>query len=200
MAFFEERLSVKLSYGARGGPQFSTTVVKAKSGFRKANKDWVMPLHVYDVSQCIRSNADFEELRAFFYNVAGQGDGFRFKDWGDYQCDRTNSSLTLISGSNYQLNRIYARGARTFTRPIYKPVSATVIVYDVGGTPLAATVDYTTGIATVTGTPAAWLGEFDVPVAFTSDVMEAEITSRSQGVGLLISWPSVQVEEIRDLT
>lgn len=201
MAFFEDRLSPRFTFGARGGPQWNTQVTKVDSGFRSANKKWLMPLHRYDLSECIRSNDDFEEVRAFFYNVSGQFDGFRVKDWGDFQITFANraqrSSLASVSGS-WQLQRSYTKGIRTFNRPIYKPVSGSVVIYDSGGTPLTATVDYTTGLASVSGTPVTWSGEFDVPVAFTSDVMEVEITSKNQQAGLLMSWPSVQVEEIRE--
>ena len=31
----------------------------------------------------MKDETDFAEIRAFFYNVAGQFDGFRFKDWAD---------------------------------------------------------------------------------------------------------------------
>lgn len=197
MSFLEERLSERISFGARGGPAFSTQVAKSFSGFRSANQNWVMPLHRYDISQCVRSNDDFEEMRAFFYNVKGQLDGFRFKDWGDYLATIANTTL-VASGGDWQLMRVYRKGVRTFSRPIYKPVDGTVVVYDGANAPLPAVVDATTGLATVTGTPASWSGEFDVPVAFTNDLMEVEITSRNESQGLLMSWPSVQLEEIRE--
>jgi hypothetical protein len=41
-----------------------------------------------------------------------------------------------------------------------------------------------------------WTGEFDVPVAFTSDMLERSIDNRSDGE-FVMSWPSIQVEEIR---
>lgn len=202
MAFFEERLDPCITFGARGGPVFNTQVSKVDSGFRSANKNWAFPLHRYDVSQGIKSNADFETVRAFFYNVSGQFDGFRFKDWADFEAVQTNTSLTA-SGSDWQMQRKYVRGARTFLRPIYKPVSGTASIYRTRSsvvTTATATIDYATGLATITGHVGGdtytWNGEFDVPVAFTSDVMEAEIVNRGRD-GLLISWPSCQVEEIR---
>ena len=49
MSFFEARLPERFSFGARGGPLFSTEVVKTTGGQRFANKNWLMPLHRYDV-------------------------------------------------------------------------------------------------------------------------------------------------------
>lgn len=196
MAFFEDRLSPRITYGARGGPVWNTGVAKAESGFRQTNKKWLYPLHRYDVSECIRGDDDFEEVRSFFYVVAGQFEGFRYKDWADFLVTRDRSSITAITGG-WQLNRRYAKGIRTFDRPIYKPVDGTIVVYDGSGTPMGVTVDPTTGRFTSGGTPVTWSGEFDVPVAFTSDVMELELVSKNQDIGVLFSWPTVQLEEIR---
>lgn len=202
MAFFEQQLSPRITNGARGGPQWSTTVARSAGGRRSTNRNWAYPLHRYDVSQGLRTVADFEELRAFFYLVAGQADGFRFKDWTDYRCTQANSRCTLISGSQYQLQRVYALGGREFLRRIQKPVAGTVTVYRTrsGATSAAvATVDATTGIATISGHLAGdtytWAGEFDVPVAFTADVADIEAI-RGQGQ-LYASWAGISVEEIR---
>lgn len=196
MAFFEERLSPRITYGARGGPVWNTQVAKTDSGFRSANRNWLFPLHRYDVSECIRSETDFEEVRSMFYNVFGQFDGFRYKDWADFLVTRDRSSVTVVVGG-WQLNRRYTRGIRTFDRPIYKPVDGTIVLYDGGGSIIGGSVDPTTGVVTSGSTPVTWTGEFDVPVAFSSDIMEAEISSKNQDVGLLITWPQVQLEEIR---
>lgn len=201
MAFFETRLPECYAFGARGGPVFSTEVVKTTGGQRYANANWLMPLHLYDISQGVKTQTDFEVIRDFFYVVGGRRDGFRFKDWADYVA--TLQPLSLITGSVYQMNRVYVRGSRTFARPIYKPVAGATFVRTRGGTPSAITptVDYTTGQVTVSGHVAgdtyAWSGEFDVPVAFVNDQMEAEITNRNQREGFLITWPSIQIEEIR---
>ncbi|MEO6710028.1 MAG: DUF2460 domain-containing protein [Planctomycetota bacterium] len=201
MSFFEERLPDCYSFGARGGPVFSTEVVRTAGGQRYANKNWLLPIHRYDISSGIKTRDDFEVLRAFFYNVAGQFDGFRFKDWADYQADR--QPTVLVSGAIYQMQRSYIRGIRTFKRTISKPVSGTVIFYRTRAgvtSTISPTIDYTTGQVTVAGHVAGdaytWSGEFDVPVAFTSDAMEREIVDKN-AEGLLIGWPSVQIEEIR---
>ncbi len=100
------------------------------------------------------------------------------------------------------MERAYVFGARTFLRPIYKPVTGATFTRTRSGvtSAITPTVATTTGVVTVTGHSSGdtyrWTGEFDVPVAFTSDMMEASIDNRSAGQ-FVISWPSVQVEEIR---
>jgi hypothetical protein len=49
---------------------------------------------------------------------------------------------------------------------------------------ITPTIDYTTGQATVTGHVAGdtytWTGQFDVPVAFVNDSMEAQIINKGR--------------------
>jgi uncharacterized protein (TIGR02217 family) len=201
MSFFESRLPERFSFGAKGGPVFSTEVVKTAGGQRYANKNWLMPLHRFDVSENVKTQDDYDAIRAFFYNVAGQFDGFRFKDWSDYRA--TAQPLTaIVSGSTYQMTRAYIFGARTFSRPIYKPNAGASFTRTRSAVTSSISASYstTTGVVTVSGHVSgdtyAWTGEFDVPVAFTSDMCEASIDNKSGGQ-FVISWPNVQVEEIR---
>lgn len=175
MAFLEQRLSDAISRGSKGGPRTSRNKTYVQSGKLKQQFNWTRPLHRYDISFGIKTKEDFEEVRAFWMVVmfGGPYEGFRYKDWGDYQATTATGRLTLITGSTWQLKRRYTRGAASYDRTITKPVAGTVVVYDAGGTPLVATVDATTGIATVTGTPASWAGEFDVPVQFEDDELDA---------------------------
>ena len=204
MAFFEERMDTDLSFGARGGPVFSTAKAYSVSGRRMVNRQWAAPLHRYDVAPAIRSLADFETLRNFFYVVSGAFDGFRFKDWTDFM-DGGRGVLTLVSGSNYQMFKTYTRGSRTFNRKIGKPVSGTVQIFRLRSSvetniTLTSSIDHTTGLVTVTGHAAGdtyrWTGEFDVPVAFQSDEFMSAIVDRG-GDGFLIDPGQVMLEELR---
>lgn len=204
MAFFEQRISDRFSYGAQGGPVFSTAVRQAQGGARFANQNWEFPLHRWSLAKSVETNEDFEEIRAFFYNVAGMFDGFRFKDASDYQATQDNSALEFITGSTWQLQRIYEIGSRTFVRNITKPVaSPAAVVYRTRSAVVSvatASIATTTGIATISGHVSGdtytWVGEFDVPVCFASDAMKAEVVS-SHSDQYLIGWPSVEIEEIR---
>lgn len=203
MAFFEYRLNTDLSFGAKGGPVFSTTKAYSFSGARQSNKNWTYPLHRYDVAHCVKKEADYQEIINLFYNVSGAFDGFRFKDWRDYK-DGGTGVLTVISGSNYQMFKNYTSGARTFSRKIQKPISGVQIfrtrasvTTNITG---SSTVDATTGIVGISGHVSGdtytWTGEFDVPVAFVSDEFLPVILNKNN-LDFLIESPPIELEEIR---
>lgn len=204
MPFLEERLDPRIKFGVRGGPNWKTAKARTSGGQRFAVQVWEYPLHIYDLSQAVKTESDFEYCRAFFYNVAGAFEGFRFKDWSDYRVTIDSGQLALVAGSQYQAEKAYAIATRTYRRPIQKLVDGTVEVFRIRAAVTSnitgsSTVDASTGLVTVTGhvdgDTYRWAGEFDVPVAFVGDSMDAEIVNR--GKELLISWPSIQVEEIR---
>lgn len=204
MAFFEHRMNECLSYGARGGPVFSTSRAFSSSGRRSANKNWSAPLHRYDVAYAIRNETDFKEVRNFFYVVSGAFDGFRFKDHQDFTADG-QGIMTLVTGSTYQMRKNYKVGSRTYVRIIQKPVSGSVKIFrtrsgvttDITNT---STITFETGTVVVTGHAGGdvytWTGEFDVPVAFTSDEFFPSIVNKSGDEFLLDGGP-IEVEEIR---
>jgi len=203
MAFFEQQFPPRISVNATGGPRFLTSKAYSQSGQRITNRNTMYPLHQYSISHPIRTNADFEELRAFFYVVGGDADGFRYKDWSDYQATQANTSLTLLSGNEYQLNRKYTFGSRTFVRPIYKPVSGVQIFRTRSGVTTNITigstsVDTTDGTVLIDGNASGdtytWTGDFDVPAAFVDPAAVWKIV----GTGaMLTEWPSIEIEEIR---
>jgi uncharacterized protein (TIGR02217 family) len=204
MAFFEQQLPPCYSFGARGGPVWSTVVAKTQGGSRYVNQNWSAPLHRWNISHAVKTNDDFEAVRAFFYVVAGRFDGFRFKDWSDFEATILNTRLTERPGSpgEWQMQRLYTVGSRTYVRDIYKPVAGAVIwrYRSAVWSAISAGIDYATGGAQFSGHLGGdvygWVGTFDVPVAFASDTMEAEVVDRA-GDDLLVRWPSLEVEEIR---
>lgn len=207
MAFFEHRISERISRGSRGGPKWKTTKTQTISGHRRANAEWSAPLHVYDLAFGVRSIEDFDEVLAMFYNVRGAYDGFRMKDFRDFRHSDRNATavMTLISGSVYQLGKTYTIGARSFTRSIYKPVSGSIAVLrttsgstsDITG---SSTIDTTNGQVTVTGHTSgdtyAWTGQFDVPVAFVDDTLE-DMALDGTAQNLVVNVGPIKVEEIR---
>lgn len=204
MAFFEERFPDDIAQGATGGPRFKTSVTKTRSGQRGANRDWLAPLHFYNVAQAIKTRADFEAVRSFFWVVYGAFDGFRFKDFADYSCTAARGVCTLVSGSAYQLGKTYSYGSRSVTRNITKPVAGTVAILrtrsgsttDITG---ASALDTTTGIVTVTGHASGdvytWSGEFDVPAVFADDAMD--VRQLNSDSNLVLDWGAIAIEEVR---
>lgn len=158
MAFIETpRFPDGISYGAVGGPEFSTNVVVVNSGYEQRNANWSAPRGQWDVAHAARTEAEQKTLLAFFRNVGGRRDGFRFKDWADYQADVTAGLLGTGYGTGlptYQLVKRYTSGSSTHDRSIAKPVAGSVSLTR-GGSPVAlgagagnAAIDTTTGIVT----------------------------------------------------
>lgn len=203
MAFYETpRFPEKISYGAVGGPGFSTEVVTVESGREKRNARWTFPQHRWDVSHAVRTQAELDALRAFFLAMNGKLHGWRFKDWSDYAALITEGVCTGITSTTFQLVKRYTNGAVSKARNITKPIASGFVLKNSGVT-LVLTTDYTlntvTGIVTtVTPKTAAnltWSGEFDVPMRFDTDEFQAEIVDRSQGT-LLYALSSVPIVEI----
>lgn len=203
MAFYESpRFPERIAYGALGGPAFSTAIATSVSGREVRNIEWSYPLHHWDVSQGLRSQADYETLRAFFMAVRGRAHGWRFKDWADFSCLQAAGVVSGLTATTFQMAKRYTSGAQYLDRVISKPVAGTVTVYVSGVPEGTASVDTATGIITIAGAPApatvAWAGEFDVPMRFDTDRLEGRIVARNAS-GLLHEWAAIPIRETRDI-
>jgi uncharacterized protein (TIGR02217 family) len=199
MAFLETpRFPERIGNGAQGGPGFSTSVAVLASGREARNGNWQYPLHAWDVSQGLNTQADFEALRAFFMVARGRLHGWRFKDLGDFACTVADGRATALTATTFQLVKRYTSGSDSVDRLIRKPVAGTVAVL-VSGSPATFTVDTTTGIVTIAAAPAAgnitWSGEFDVPMRFDTDKLEGRIVARN-AKGLVHEWGSIPIIEV----
>lgn len=203
MAFFEQLFPPRISRNAQGGPRFLTSKAYTTSGQRITNRNAAWPLHQYTIDHPVKTAADFEELRAFFYVVGGDADAFRFKDWSDFRATVENTSMTVITGTTYQLNRTYTFGGRQFIRPIYKPVAGLRVFRNRGGVITDVTTDcvITTSTGQVVvqlghqaGDTYRWQGTFHVPVAFKDP---AALWTLLGTPDLLTSWPAIELEEVR---
>ncbi len=200
MAFYESpRFPDRIAYGAAGGPEFSTEVVRTYKGGESRNGAWAYPRHSWDVSQGINGDADFAALRAFFMAARGRLHGWRFKDWADFTATHAEGVVTGLTSTTFQLVKRYTSGSQSLDRVIYKPVTGTVEI-KVSGIVTAATVDTVTGIVTIGSAPSAsavtWSGEFDVPMRFDTDRLQARIQARNRTDGLLHAWESIPIVEV----
>lgn len=198
VAFLESRLDTKITRGAESGVK---VIGRLKDYLPNGNLHQsflsTKPVHYMDLSHGLRSRADFQVVLDLFYIVMFTPYiGFRAKDWRDFIATQLNTKVTLIFGTSYQLQRKHAFGGIELLREITKPVSGTVVIYNAGGTPLTAMIDYTTGIATVpSGTPATWSGEFDVPVTFTDDAWTSTLEVHTDNLHVMSG--SIKLEEVR---
>lgn len=205
MAFLEQRLHDGVARGSRGGPVGSRTKTYLPNGQLQQQFNYARPLHRYDISFGIKTLADFEAIRALFYVVMFTPyEGFRMRDWNDYEAAPSNSTLTNTSGSSWQLQRVYTVGGTSFKRDIVKPESGTVTVYRTRAgstTTIAPAITYTTGIASISGHQEGdtytWAGRFDVPVTFEDDNALAGIELDGLEDAILQGLPSILLEEIR---
>jgi uncharacterized protein (TIGR02217 family) len=204
VAFIESpRFPDRLAYGAMGGPAFSTSVVTSASGAEARNAEWAYPLHSWDVSQGINGQADWQVLRAFFMAAGGKRRGWRFKDWTDYQASHTGDEAgvaTALTATTFQMVKRYTSGSLTQDRIIYKPVAGTVEVKVSAVVDGTASVDATTGVITIASAPAAsaitWSGQFDVPMRFDTDALQARVVARNLRDGLLHEWGEIPIVEL----
>ena len=203
MAFLEQRLPDTVSRGSKGGPRARRTKVYVQNGRVRQIFQWSRSLQQYDVSYGVRTIEHMETLRSLWYVVMFTPyEGFRYKDWNDYRLTQANSRLDFISGSDWQIKRIYTFGASTHARTISKPVDGTVTVYRTRGgvvSVASATVDATTGIATISGDVGGDTytceGEFDVPVIFMDDTLD-QVELEGTAKQVLQGLPSIMLEEV----
>lgn len=176
MTFLYLPLSDRIMRGSRGGPTMPARrkTYGADGWLKRQNFVSSLRPHRYDISYGIQHRSDFEEVLSCYHVVNGTPyEGFLFRDPNDHRATTTNSALSLVTGSQYQLRRKYTFGTSVY-RDIKCPDEPTVVVFNAGGTPLTLSdIDPETGIVTVSsGTPSYWVGEFFVPVTFEDDAMD----------------------------
>ncbi len=209
MGFHNIRFPANLSFGSVGGPERRTEIVTLANGFEERNTPWAHSRRRYDAGVSLRSLDDVEALIAFFEARSGQLFGFRWKDWADYKSclpSKAPSALDQPIGQGdgeqltFSLSKTYRSGEVTYTRPISKPVLGTVLVA-IDGDPKVETlefsVDTATGIISFPTPPDPGVRitagfEFDVPVRFDTDRIQASVASFKAG-----DVPSVPVVELR---
>lgn len=198
MSFVEIQFPADISYGSSGGPTFSTDVIEAFSGFEQRNINWSAARARYNVAHGIKTQSQLDELIAFFRARQGKAIGFRFKDWTDYQAVAQNIGTGNGSQTVFQLTKKYTSSV-TVTRIIKKPVnnSALKIYLNAVLQSSGYTVNYTTGAVTFTTAPGSGVAvtadfEFDVPVRFDTDQLDAAIDDFGTR-----SWSDIPLVEVR---
>jgi uncharacterized protein (TIGR02217 family) len=206
-----------ISFGSKGGPQYATSIVIRKSGRETRNQNWTYPLHVYDVSYGVKTQAQMSALLAFFHNHCGRAIGFLYKDPDDSMVPTLDAAGATTSDgilgatglgdgttTAFQMHKRYVVGSVTKTRKITRPKNGTITIY-LGGVlqTTGFTIVYTTGIVTFAAAPGngvavAWRGDFYVPCRFDSDTLQVDAADRAGGSGALILSTAVPVMEERE--
>jgi uncharacterized protein (TIGR02217 family) len=195
------RFPDEIAYGARGGPQYSTSVIGLLQGDEQRNQNWAYPLARYEVGLVNRGRILTEQLLSFFRTIAqGRTNTFRFRDPLPGEAEGVNEVLGVGDGAKttFRLVKCYHSGGLVSPRRITKPVagSVQVSVNEVPVPPGSLSVNTTQGLVTI---PAPGAGsvvrasfQFDVPVRFDTD------TLRLQRLDPVVwSWESITLMEER---
>lgn len=190
--FLEERLPVDVSPRVQVTPRFMTSIKQLRGGGEYRNGLWDHPLREYEVQYNARERGRVEtELLTFIMRTRGSLNGFRVRDWSDYQA--TNQFLGVGDGTTsfFPFQKQYG----DYSRRISKPDNTTITVTQDGTTvnPNNYFVDLDNGNLVFVNTPPAgatfrWSGEFDVPCRFEDDalsvIMHTDTIASVQSVGL----------------
>ncbi len=180
--FDEIELSRYYSQGAKGGPEFLTSILGSPYGTQQRNITRYDGIHRFEIQfDGKRETVEFPVLLDFFMSGYGAGIGFRFFPFFDNSWKNEQIAVTQAATASYKLIRTYRRGTRSYIRRIVKPVAP--IQVTINGTDAATfspySVDYTKGIIafqTPASLPAGGVlrvtGEYCIPVAFDTDKVD----------------------------
>ncbi|SEQ32920.1 TIGR02217 family protein [Faunimonas pinastri] len=206
-SFHEVSFPFRVSNGSSGGPERKTEIVDLNDGREERNASWSNSRRKYNVTKGLRTADDLYDLHVFFEERRGRLYGFRFKDITDFQSTRPGQKPTALdqpigtgdgATKSFQLVKVYGAKFAPWTRKITKPVAGSVSVAVGGGDRSSGwTVDATTGLLTFDAAPANGVAitagfEFDVPVRFNSDTLDATLASWRAG-----TLPDIELIEIR---
>lgn len=180
-AFSEERFPDDWAWFAIGGPAYKNYITAGDSDFEARISVGDQGLRRYTLDRELHSQSEIDWFLAFWQLRRGPFEGFRMRDWRDYQA--TGQQLGVGNGTQtgFQLVKKYTNtdpvtgGSSTVTRVLTKPVQGTVKVYKDGVLQGSGyTVNYATGLVSFTAAPAAGVivtadCAFDVPVRFEQD-------------------------------
>jgi len=199
VAFHDIQFPPEISYGAQGGPEFSTSVITVKSGQESRNQNWSESRIKWDVSTAIKNQTDLEELIAFFRARKGRAHAFRFKDWSDYTATTQIIGTGNGVATTFQLSKTYNDTLIQTTRVITRPVANTTRIFLNNVEQLSGwTVNTTTGIVTFTAPVGNTVVvkasfQFDIPARFDTDSLRINIQNFNGYIG-----ESINIVEIRE--
>jgi uncharacterized protein (TIGR02217 family) len=176
------------------GPMFATDIVVLNSGRESRNANWSQARWKAEIRIPAREISQGQSLLKFFRAVGGgMANAFRIRDWSDYSATASEGIFAMLTSTTFQAYKRYTSGSATHDRKITRLRGTPTVT---GGT--TPVWDLNTGILTVaSGTPTAWVGEFDVPARFDTDSMKWHIVAHN-GNGPIIEWDSVPIIEVRE--
>ncbi len=207
--FAEERLELGHDYGVVGSRSFKTEIINNGALDEQRNGTTWRALGRWQLGERMLLDDDEKNIKEVEYLLSfhearkGSKQGFRFKDWSDYQVK--NQLLGTSEGvtTTFQLKKSYQVGSVSYIRPILKPVENTVKVYLDDLETIAFSVNYSNGLLTLdtiptVGTKITCDFEFDVPVTFDRDKIDWTLeAARTETGDTLHKLGTVFVVEMR---
>ncbi|HKW83001.1 MAG TPA: DUF2460 domain-containing protein [Burkholderiaceae bacterium] len=202
MGYLSQRFPIDIAPGPMGGPTWSTDVTALRSGEEQRNENWSRSRHEYEASHGIKTADDFVAVGAHFRMARGRAHMFRYKDHADFIAERGEGVLTLITSTTFQLYKQYGSVVGFVEdRKITRPVAGTLQVWK-DDVLTAVTLNAETGVVTFGIAPGAAVlecaFEFDVPVRYDTDKLQATLVHYNEITGSLHSWASVPLVEVRE--
>ncbi len=188
-------------------------------GGRETNRRWSRYKRTLNIAYTVRPQETAYAIRRVWQAV-GPANSFLARDWNDHNTTAgkmeqggessitsTDMPVNELGNDQYQLLKTYAEASALTTRTITKPANdgSIKVSVDEGAGPVDLTettdftVDYSTGIITLLGSPTPagspssvrWGGSFYVPVAFAqSDISQKLAGWQASG------FPDVQLIEV----
>lgn len=183
------------AYGFNADPFILVKIIARDGGYELVDRKWSQARRQFDGTPLgDRAQEDIEEVLYFWLAVGGMAGRFRFKDFTDYKSSRLGDDISAIdqplleldtSPVTYQLVKQYTVGALTHTRPIRRPIGASVLIAnEVGAEQSDWTLDESTGIITpgggFAGVPTAAGFEFEVLCRFNDSFAPAIVNHEIQ--------------------
>lgn len=206
-SFHDVVFPTDIAYGARGGPQFSTTVLTLASGHEKRNINWAKVRAQYNVAYGVKEPDQMTALNNFFMARWGRAYSFQYFDWRDHKIESLPLGTGDGSTKEFQIFKRYTSGGYSYDRQITKIKPNTIANVTVGGVSMILddagangyTLDRLTGKITFKTAPATGaaivLGyvEFYVHVRFDTDMMDIQLPTYNAEV-----WTDIILLEIKD--
>lgn len=208
--FHDVRFPLGVSFGATGGPERRNEIVELTSGREKRNARMADSRRRYDAGTGVRSLSDLYEVMAFFEARRGSLHAFRFRDPFDWkscapQDQPTPFDQAIGTGDGardrYRLTKVYGEGADAYRREIRLPVPESVrvavagvekqISADFSIDPQTGELVFAPGAVPAVGAAVTSGFEFDVPVRFDIERLQASITAFKAG-----HIPSIPLKEV----
>lgn len=199
--FFEGRIPLGINYGVVGGPRWKTTPLVDGRGREQRISHWSQPLHSYSFDRGESkplNRAEYLQISNFFNARKGRLEGFRYRDWADWQTGWQALGVANGSLNTFQILKLYNWGTGYCYRTIHKPVASSVRVrLDQTEIFSGWQVDPTDGrlifeIPPPPGVQVWCTCAFDVPVRFKSDSLAVRYLANGfYGLGV------IELEEYR---